>query len=172
MFVLKILNQSLPESADETHLCSHGAVQLVMGHLTISDESHGHWSVSSSALPLLHSALEDVNGRMIEHCGGPIHRWVCDQAIGWSVTHVSDAVRIASVRVLPSTVALVSDVVVDRRVYREQVLAYAKQVRGFFVQRPLRKGIDAAEQEEWDVFWQQLQEGIDRLESVMALAKK
>jgi len=91
---------------DPGDLCSHGPIELTIGGslITLSGKEHNDYSISTSALLLKRSAIDDhclahsknPGGDLIIHCG-TLSMTSCPIGINWNVVHSGDFTRLNNV---------------------------------------------------------------------------
>lgn len=172
IFELAVEDQHwLGEPSEQSHDgCSHGGIRAVIGGVVVSSADR-EYGVSQSALSLLrtleqdHSPAEPVSGGYLlcHGCGYPTHFGCSNFGTDWVVRRDGDTVLLSQPTHFDSSGETEFDV--QARVpiehYRRQVVAFAKQVRGFFASSEPRR-VDEWEQEFHERFWTEFEERLSR----------
>ena len=167
-FDLQLLTQNwiVDEPDEGMDLCSHGRVLIRFNDLVISDESYGDWTVASSALRLMKSAVYGYDSRteleMIPHCGYLRLYPSCPTYITWDAEVHEDQVLISNIQTSANDGKGVKitrgSFIIDRRAYVDQILLFAREVRDFYHRSLPRKFEDGYDEEEYELFWKEFNE--------------
>lgn len=172
-FILKIESQEwLSEGNVDYDLCSHGQIYLsVNGTVITSSQMNEEWGISESALALLRTLKNDYDSNpecewgLILHGCGLILMMGCPISIHWSVKHtettviLSDFVKISTIN--PETGSIYYSnlkIEIDKKEYKNQVLAFALTVKDFFANNPGRIIDDEYDREMYKEFWNEFNE--------------
>jgi len=149
-FKLRLLSQNwIDDDPHHIDLCSHGSIYLKIGDNVVADEEDGEWTVSTSALIMLRSAITDYitdeTAPMIHHCG-QLMMVGCPISVCWTVQHNGSAVLLSGIRKQPTTdtkdlVCYLKDkeqVTVSKATYVRDILRFADAVAQFLENSPER----------------------------------
>lgn len=164
MFEIKIVNQYWIDEnpANTTDLCSHGEIFLEINGLNILNRDDGDWSISTSALQLLRSVINDhtidKDRPLILHCG-MLLMVGCPIRVDWKVNHINNITKIEQVQKLLTTNEqnLIkyneANVEVERKEYAQKIIKFSDDVYNFFQHTPARAFDSEYEKRDFQEFW-------------------
>jgi hypothetical protein len=154
---------------DEADLCAHSPVEFTVNGEQIISPGDGDWAVSTSALYLLRTLLEErrvtdsESDQLFPHCGhmpavaedGRVFFIGCQTGVDLSVRHkLADVVlELLDGRVLP--VAWVE--------WRAAVVAFSDSVESFYASGAAKKAEDASDERDFNAFraeWRRIRERV------------
>lgn len=148
-------------------LCSHGRLWLEVKGQVILDgrESYG---ISETALALLrtldqdHKPLQSLAEKLVFHGCGTMLMMSCPIGVNWTVIHADDQVQLSHFRRWDSPDEQHPQefsglaVTLSFNEYRNQVVAFASQVREFF-QGEVKQFFDVEDQLAYERFWSEFE---------------
>jgi hypothetical protein len=179
-FELKLLSQNWADNdlGNRNDLCSHGALYLRIGDNEVANEGDGDWTVSTSALIMLRSAISDYatdeSAPMIHHCG-LLMMMGCPISISWTVRHNENEVTVSELRKQPTVNS--EDVIsyltgnetvsIKKATYVRQVLRFSNLVGDFLIGSPTRVIDDEYDRTEYSDFLDEFNSLRDKAREVL-----
>lgn len=162
---LELLTQTwIDDLPDEgMDFCSHGTVLLRINDIVLSDEDDCDWTVASSALRLMKSAIHGYDSKneleLIPHCGYLRLFQSCPNYITWDAEILEDAIIVSNIESSRNEKGGLKRIEgsfrIDPKQYLTQVLIFASRVLGFYFSHMPRKFSDAFDEEEYGLFWEE-----------------
>lgn len=172
MFKINIINQYW--LGEEVHdLCSHGELYIKVGDVVITNSGRDEeWGISTSALTLLRTLYEEPaftyqeidperDEPLITHCGNALSPG-CPISIYWGVQHMEGEITLSNFVKFTTTsykegVIDYKDLMVkiSEKEYREEIVAFALEVKAFFEQSQKKRIEDDDERESYEAFWEE-----------------
>lgn len=167
-FVIELLAQNWidnkPDNSED--LCSHGKVLLKINDIVLSDENSGEWTVASSALRLMKSAIYGYDSKsdlQLLPCCGYLRLFPsCPNYITWDVTIIEDIVFISNIQCSKNEKNGLK--IIDHNFqinfmdYASQILDFADKVIKFYSLSLTRKFYDKFDEEDYQLFWKEFNE--------------
>lgn len=162
IFSLQLLTQNWigDEPDDGMDFCSHGKILLRINNLILSGVNSPEWTVASSVLRLMKSAICNYDSKneleLIPHCGYLRLFPSCPNYITWDTEISDDIVAISNIQIssnISSLKVIKGTFKIDIKQYREQVLHFADKIKEFYSSNITRKFYDKFDEEEYDLFW-------------------
>lgn len=156
-------------SKEEEDLCSHGEIHLEVDGTIITQAGRGEeWGISESALALLRTLDADYisypeceEGLILHGCGTMLMSG-CPISIHWSVQHKGDEVFLSDFVKFTSTSLTEDNIVypdvsvsVNKAVYKQKILQFARQAKALFENSKIKKIDDEYDQEMFKDFWKE-----------------
>lgn len=167
-FKIQLLTQNWIDNAtdDGRDFCSHGQVQLMINDIVLCNENSGDWTVASSALGLIKSAIYGYDSKtdfeLIPCCGYLRIFPSCPRCITWD-TEINDNVIVIS-NIQCSEVekdklkSLSSKLEIPYMDYVTQVLNFSNKIINFYSSSIPRKFDDKWDKEQYELFWKEFNE--------------
>ncbi|YCA45599.1 hypothetical protein M1E11_10590 [Bacillus sp. JZ8] len=172
MFKVNIINQYW--LGEEVHdLCSHGELYIKAGDVVITNSGRDEeWGISTSALTLLRTLYKEPaftyqeidperDEPLITHCGNALSPG-CPISIYWGVQHMEGEITLSNFVKFMTTsykegVIDYKDLTVkiSEKEYREEIVAFALEVKAFFEQSQKKRIEDDDERESYKAFWEE-----------------
>lgn len=167
-FRIQLLTQNWIDnvSDDGKDLCSHGKVQLMINGIVLSNENSGDWTVASSGLKLMKSAIygydSGIDFELISCCGYLRMFPSCNRYITWD-TEINDNLIIISNIQCPEVdkeelKPLSGKIEIQYMEYTTQVLNFANKVIEFYSSSLPKQFYSKYEEEEYKLFWKEFNE--------------
>ena len=172
-FKIKLLSQNwIDNTTDNSQdLCSHGKIYLNINGKVLCDDTDGDWTVASTALRLMKSALYGYNSKndleIIPCCGYLRLFPSCPNYITWDAKVKSNIIEISNLELSENRengLKVIEDVFeIDLSDYSKQVLEFAQQIKFFYNSAEHRNFYDEFEEEQYELFWKEFNEYINFL---------
>lgn len=148
-FIIKLLSQNWIDNTTDNgqDLCSHGKIYLNINGRVLCDDRDGDWTVASTALRLMKSALYGYDSKndleMIPCCGYLRLFPSCPNYINWDAKVKSSIIEISNLELSENRengLEVIKDTYeIDLNDYSKQVLDFAQQVKVFYNSAEHRK---------------------------------
>lgn len=167
-FKLELLTQNWIDNKldNEEDLCSHGKILLRINNIILSSEDNEDWTIASSALRLMKSAIygyHSKNDLQLIPCCGYLRLFPsCPTYITWDTKIKDDIVVISNIQYSQNDKQglkiIDGSFKISYREYATQILNYANKVIGFYSSSIPRKFYDPWEEENYELFWKEFNE--------------
>lgn len=146
--------------------CAHGKVLLRINDIILSDEDDCDWTVASSALRLMRSAIHGYDSKneleLIPCCGYLRQFPSCPNYITWDAKIDGDSIVVSNLESSRNEKYGLKNIrgsfKIDHKQYLVQVLIFASKVLGFYISHMPRKFSDSFDEEEYGLFWEEFHE--------------
>lgn len=147
---------------NQTDFCSHGDIYLKINENEIINQNSGSWTVASTAVRLMKSALYGYDRKSdlpIISCCGYLLSLGCPNIISWDTKIVNDIIEISNIEVGEIKYGgkiLSNDVYkIALQDYSKQILIFSRKVKRFYNENKPRIFEDNYYQEEFNEYWRQ-----------------
>jgi hypothetical protein len=167
-FKIQLLTQNWIDDKpdDGMDFCSHGKVLLMVNNLVLSGENSGDWTVASSALRLMKSAIygyDSKNELEVIPCCGYLRLFPsCPNYITWDTEINGDIIVVSNIQTSRNEENGLKIINGSFKIYYKeyliQVLNFADKVKEFYSSHMPRKFYDKFDEEEYELFWKEFNE--------------
>lgn len=165
---IELLTQNwIDGNADnDSDSCSHGMLLVKINYILLSDENTCEWTVASSSLRLMKSAIYGYNSKdeleLIPCCGYLRQFPSCPDYITWDAKINEDIIVISNIqssRNEKNGLKVINDSFeIEYQDYVYQILKFATKIKDFYSSCDPRTFYDKFDEEEYNLFWSEFDE--------------